>query len=94
MAIAGVESDAILAALKDVALSSGSACSSSGAEPSHVLAALGLEKDLVRGALRFGIGRSNTREEIDRVGEQVIQQVHELRAKRSGATEGRRDPPA
>ena len=48
----------------------------------------------MRGALRFGIGRSNTREEIDRVAEQVIQQVHELRAKRSGATEGRRDPPA
>jgi cysteine desulfurase len=70
-------------ALKDVALSSGSACASASPEPSHVLRALGLPPDLARAALRFGIGRSNTAEEIDWVADRLIEQVRKGRRERA-----------
>ena len=76
----GVEATALLLALPEVALSTGSACSSAEPHPSHVLEALGLPPARVRSALRIGIGRTNTAEEIDRVAEQLVQAVRRLRA--------------
>ena len=81
----GVEADALIASLPDVALSSGSACSSASAEPSHVLAALGLPDALSRAALRFGLGRQNTAEEIDRVAGDLAERLQELRGGRTAA---------
>jgi cysteine desulfurase len=82
LAFAGVEADALIAALGQVALSSGSACASASPEPSHVLRALGLPDPLVRASLRFGLGRGNTGEEIEWVADRLIEQVRELRRKR------------
>ncbi len=78
----GITADSLLIALKDVAISSGSACSSATPEPSHVLLALGGGAERASSALRFGIGRGNTEEEIDWVAEQVIASVRGLRAER------------
>ncbi len=88
----GVEADSLLLALRDVALSTGSACSSGRAEPSHVLAALGLDKERARGALRFGIGRSNTPEEIERVADRLIEEVGRARERRSSGSGARIQP--
>jgi cysteine desulfurase len=74
-----VKGEALLVALKDVAVSSGSACTSAQLGPSHVLKALGLPDDWADGSLRFGIGRFNTEEEIDWVIEQVAEVVKRLR---------------
>jgi cysteine desulfurase len=90
VAFPGAEADALIASLKDVALSSGSACSSARPEPSHVLRALGLPDSLVAASLRFGLGRWNSAEEIDWVADQVIAQVREQREKRAGSGPGRR----
>jgi cysteine desulfurase len=75
----GVDADSLLVSLHDVALSSGSACTSATPEPSHVIAALGLDRSLERGSVRFGIGRFNTREEIDYAASRVIEEVRKLR---------------
>jgi len=83
----GVVADALLPALPDVALSTGSACASASPEPSHVLTALGLPEARVRSALRFGLGRSNTAEEIDRVAERIIAVVHAARRARGGESQ-------
>jgi cysteine desulfurase len=77
----GVEADALIVALSDVALSSGSACASASGEPSHVLLALGLSEGQARASLRFGLGRSNTVQEIDRVAERVCEEVRVLRSR-------------
>lgn len=76
----GVDGDALLAALQDVALSSGSACTSAALEPSHVLRAIGLDDDAAQASIRFGIGRFNTEADIDHAIERVIQEVQRLRA--------------
>jgi cysteine desulfurase len=83
----------VLAALHDVALSSGSACSSAQPEPSHVLAALALPPSLARGALRFGLGRGTTQEEIDRAAARVVEVVRALRDARAGRTAAQRAVP-
>ncbi len=62
---ASVDGEALIMNVKQLAVSSGSACTSASPEPSHVLAALGLSEDAVRSSLRFGLGRFNTAEEID-----------------------------
>jgi cysteine desulfurase len=85
----GVQADQVLVEMKDVALSSGSACSSARPEPSHVLQALGLPDRLLRSGLRIGIGRPNTTEEIDWVGERLVQVVRELRAAQVVRSPGR-----
>jgi cysteine desulfurase len=84
----GVEADQLLVGLKDVALSTGSACSSASAEPSHVLTALGLPPARIREAVRFGLGRSNTREEIDWLAGEIVAQVQQLRAARAAGRGG------
>ena len=76
----GVDGQALLLGLQPVmAVSSGSACTSVKIEPSHVLAALGREESLAYASVRFGIGRFNTLEEIERVAEHVISTVEALR---------------
>jgi len=65
LSFAGVEGEALLMGLRDVALSSGSACTSASLRPSHVLKALGVPDDLAHSSLRFGLGRWNTEEEVD-----------------------------
>ncbi len=86
----GMEADALLVGLGDVALSSGSACASASGEPSHVLQALGLPEPLARSALRFGLGRSNTAEEIDHVVRRVAEEVRALRTAGPAAAAPRR----
>jgi cysteine desulfurase len=68
-------------AMRDVAVSSGSACSSASPEPSHVLLAMGLDEDVARASLRFGLGRFTTAEEIDFAIEAVAAAVARLRKK-------------
>jgi cysteine desulfurase len=74
-----VEGEALLMALPDVALSTGSACTSATPSPSHVLRALGLSEARALSSLRFGIGRTNTREEIERAAARVIEELRRLR---------------
>ncbi|XP_069567346.1 cysteine desulfurase [Brachyistius frenatus] len=79
LSFAYVEGESLLMALKDVALSSGSACTSASLEPSYVLRAIGADEDLAHSSIRFGIGRFTTEEEIDYTAEKCIQQVIRLR---------------
>jgi cysteine desulfurase len=81
----GVEADALLARLEDVALSTGSACSSVRPEPSHVLAALGLPLERIRGALRIGLGRGTRAEDVERAAARIAQEVRALRGEKAGA---------
>jgi cysteine desulfurase len=74
-----VDSESLMMGLQDVALSSGSACTSAKIEPSHVLRALGLSEEAAHSTLRFGIGRFNTEEEIDYVAERLMDVVPKLR---------------
>ena len=74
-----VESESLMVALAGIAVSSGAACTTAKAEPSHVLKALGLPEDLARASIRFGLGRFTTAEEIDIVIERVAGAVKKLR---------------
>ncbi|KAL8280134.1 hypothetical protein RQP46_007464 [Phenoliferia psychrophenolica] len=74
-----IEGESMLMAMKDVALSSGSACTSASLEPSYVLRALGAEDDMAHSSIRFGIGRFTTEEEIDFVVEKIVAIVERLR---------------
>ena len=80
VSFAYVEGESCLMALnKDVAVSSGSACTSASLEPSYVLRALGLGDDLAHSSIRFGLGRFNTEDEVDYVAELVVKNVQRLR---------------
>lgn len=79
LSFAFVEGESLLMALKDVALSSGSACTSASLEPSYVLRAIGSDEDLAHSSIRFGIGRFTTEEEIDYTVDRVIKHVKRLR---------------
>ncbi len=79
LSFAGVEGDALLMGINDVAVSSGSACTSATLEPSYVLRALGVLEDLAHSSIRFGIGRFNTDEEIEYAAARVIETVKRLR---------------
>uniref|UniRef100_A0AAQ5XV63 Cysteine desulfurase n=1 Tax=Amphiprion ocellaris TaxID=80972 RepID=A0AAQ5XV63_AMPOC len=79
LSFAYVEGESLLMALKDVALSSGSACTSASLEPSYVLRAIGADEDLAHSSIRFGIGRFTTEDEVDYTAEKCIQQVRRLR---------------
>ena len=74
-----VEGESLIMALKDLAVSSGSACTSASLEPSYVLRALGLEDELAHSSIRFSIGRFTTQEEIDFTVEKVTAAVQKLR---------------
>ena len=74
-----VEGESLMMALKDIAVSSGSACTSSSLEPSYVLRAIGLNDELAHSSIRFSLGRFTTEEDVDRVIEQVRHAVTRLR---------------
>jgi len=80
ISFAFVEGEAMMMAIKDVAVSSGSACTSASLEPSYVLRAMGVGEELAHSSIRFGIGRFNTDEEIDYVADLVISSVRKLRS--------------
>ncbi len=82
LGIDGVQADALLLGLPDVAVSAGAACSTGSVKPSHVLEAIGAAGGGVRAALRFGIGRFNTEEEIDRAAQRIVERVRALREQR------------
>jgi cysteine desulfurase len=79
MSFAYVEGEALMMALKDVAVSSGSACTSASLEPSYVLRAMGVPVEMAHTSIRFGLGRFNTEEEVDYVIDLVAQKVKKLR---------------
>lgn len=79
LSFAFVEGESLLMALKDVALSSGSACTSASLEPSYVLRAIGADEDLAHSSIRFGFGRFTTEEEVDYTAQRCIQHVKRLR---------------
>jgi cysteine desulfurase len=75
----GVEGEALLIAMKDVAVSSGSACTSASLEPSYVLRAMGVPDDRAHASIRFGLGRFNTEEEVDHAARVVVEKATRLR---------------
>ena len=79
LSFAQVEGEALLMGLKDVAVSSGSACTSASLQPSHVLKAMGVPDDLAHSSIRFGLGRWNSEEEVDYVVEATVKVVQRLR---------------
>jgi cysteine desulfurase len=81
-----VDGEALMMSMRDIAVSSGSACTSANPEPSHVLMGIGLDEDLARASLRFGIGRFNTEEEIDYAVSAVANSVANLRVHSSAWT--------
>jgi cysteine desulfurase len=79
ISFAYVEGESLLMGMKEIALSSGSACTSATLEPSYVLRALGVGTELAHSSIRFGLGRSNTDDEIDYTIKKVIEVVTKLR---------------
>jgi cysteine desulfurase len=79
LSFAGIEGESLIMAIKDLGVSSGSACTSASLEPSYVLHALGVDEDLAHTSIRFGIGRFTTEEEIDYAINLINQKVNRLR---------------
>jgi cysteine desulfurase len=79
MSFAYVEGESLLMGINDIAVSSGSACTSATLEPSYVLKALGAGDDLAHSSIRFGLGRFNTEDEVDYVADKVVEVVRKLR---------------
>jgi cysteine desulfurase len=79
ISFAYVEGESLLMGINDIAVSSGSACTSATLEPSYVLKALGTGDDLAHSSIRFGIGRFNTEAEVDYIGDRVVETVKRLR---------------
>ena len=79
LSFAGVDAETLLMALPDIALSTGSACTSGTPEPSHVLRALGVSDELAHSSIRIGLGRTNTEEELDHAAHRLIESVKKLR---------------
>ncbi|HKD66656.1 MAG TPA: IscS subfamily cysteine desulfurase [Candidatus Binataceae bacterium] len=79
VSFAYVEGESLLMGIKDVAVSSGSACTSATLEPSYVIRALGTDEELAHSSIRFGLGRFNTEEEVDYVAQRVTEEVRRLR---------------
>ncbi|MFB3060652.1 MAG: aminotransferase class V-fold PLP-dependent enzyme, partial [Candidatus Binatia bacterium] len=79
MSFAYVDGESLLMGLKEIAVSSGSTCTTAVFEPSHVLRALGVKEDLANASIRFGLGRFNTEEEVDYTSDRVAQEVSRLR---------------
>jgi cysteine desulfurase len=79
ISFAFIEGESLMMSLKDLAVSSGSACTSASLEPSYVLRALGMEDELAHSSIRFSVGRFSTEEEIDYALDQIINAVNKLR---------------
>jgi cysteine desulfurase len=79
VSFAYVEGESLLMGINDIAVSSGSACTSATLEPSYVIRALGIDDELAHSSIRFGLGRFNTEEEVDYVTERVAKEVKRLR---------------
>jgi cysteine desulfurase len=79
VSFAYVEGESLLMGMNDIAVSSGSACTSATLEPSYVIRALGTDEELAHSSIRFGLGRFNTEEEVDFVTERVSKEVKRLR---------------
>jgi cysteine desulfurase len=79
LSFAYVEGESLLMGLKDIAVSTGSACTSATLEPSYVLKAIGLADELAYSAIRFGLGRFTSEEEIDFTIKRVVEEVRRLR---------------
>jgi cysteine desulfurase len=79
ISFAWIEGESLMMAIKDIAVSSGSACTSASLEPSHVLRAIGVGDDLAHSSIRFGLGRFNTEEEVGYVADQIVAGVNRLR---------------
>jgi cysteine desulfurase len=79
VSFAYVEGESLLMGIKDIAVSSGSACTSATLEPSYVIRALGTDEELAHSSIRFGLGRFNTEEEVDFVAQRVTEEVRRLR---------------
>jgi cysteine desulfurase len=80
LSFAHVQGEALMMAMRNVAVSSGSACTSASVEPSYVLRALGVDDDLAHSSIRFGLGRFSTEQEVDYVIDEVARHVERLRA--------------
>ena len=80
LSFGGVDGERLIASLRDVAVSSGSACTTASAEPSHVLRALGLPDALAKATIRFGLGRFTTAAEVDFAAAEVVEVVRRLRS--------------
>jgi cysteine desulfurase len=89
VSFADVPADALLTQLEDVALSTGSACSSARPEPSHVLAALGIAPERARGSLRIGLGRGTTQAEVERAAARITAEVRRIRGEKAALGLGR-----
>ena len=79
ISFAGVEGESLIMALKDIAISSGSACTSASLEPSYVLRAIGVDEDMAHTSMRIGFGRFTTDEEVDYAIKLVTKKVRGLR---------------
>lgn len=77
--IAGIESRSFIVGMKELAISTGSACTTASVEPSHVIMALGFGERRAHGSLRFGLGRSNDSEQVSRAVEMIVKQSRRLR---------------
>ncbi|HME89848.1 MAG TPA: IscS subfamily cysteine desulfurase [Myxococcaceae bacterium] len=88
VSFAGIDGEALMQAIRDVAVSSGAACTSASLESSYVLRACGIEEARANGSIRFGIGRFNTEEEVDYVAKLVVDSVRKLRAESPSARRG------
>jgi cysteine desulfurase len=78
ISFAYVEGESLLMGINDIAVSSGSACTSATLEPSYVLKGLGAGDDLAHSSIRFGLGRFNTEAEVDYVAQRVVETVNRL----------------
>jgi cysteine desulfurase len=79
LSFAYVEGEGLMMGIKDLAVSSGSACTSASLEPSYVLRALGVEEELAHTSLRIGLGRFTTEAEVDYAADRIVAEVRRLR---------------
>ena len=84
----GLNQEPLIQKMKDVAVSSGSACTTSTPEPSHVLRALGISKSLIRSTIRIGIGKFNSKDEIKHGATYILEVVNKLKMNRKEVIDG------